>query len=236
MPRSTPSPTTPLLEKVLDALGGEIVSGLFEEGDVFTLQEISDRFDISRTVAREVMRALELMGLVASSRRVGLKVQPPSNWSVLNPHIIEWRLRSEATRDAQMRSLFQLRAAIEPAAARYAARNASEDHRLHLGELAEELLTLGQEGRGDSPAFLAADLEFHSLILKASGNEMFAALAPSLGAVMSGRTALGLQPAAPNEAALRDHLELAQAIVTGDAATAEARCRSIVAEADHALR
>ena len=48
----------PLLTKVLDELGGEIVSGTMAPGERFTLQDLSSRFGISRTVAREAMRAL----------------------------------------------------------------------------------------------------------------------------------------------------------------------------------
>ena len=63
----------PLLTSILDTLGEQIVSGALEPGHTFTLQDLSNRFGISRTVAREVMRALEQLGLVSSSRRVGIK-------------------------------------------------------------------------------------------------------------------------------------------------------------------
>ena len=52
----------PLLSSILDTLGEEIVSGEMPEGHTFTLHDLSERFDISRTVAREAMRALEQPG------------------------------------------------------------------------------------------------------------------------------------------------------------------------------
>ena len=122
MPASAKRSPEPLLASVLDTIGEEIVSGVQAEGDTFTLHDLSKRFDISRTVAREAMRALEQLGLVSSSRRVGLKVLPQSEWHVFDNAVISWRLRSEEQRAAQIESLRELRDAIEPSAARLAAR------------------------------------------------------------------------------------------------------------------
>ena len=87
------SPAAPLLDRVLNELGRDIISGELPEGKTFTLHDLSDRFEISRTVAREAMRALEQMGLVSSSRRVGITVLPRSSWAVFDPAVINWRLR-----------------------------------------------------------------------------------------------------------------------------------------------
>uniref|UniRef100_UPI002614CF92 GntR family transcriptional regulator n=1 Tax=uncultured Corynebacterium sp. TaxID=159447 RepID=UPI002614CF92 len=54
---------TPKLESVLDTLGSDIVSGVIAASTTFTLQDLSDKYSISRTVAREAMRALEQLGL-----------------------------------------------------------------------------------------------------------------------------------------------------------------------------
>ena len=71
MPAPRESAAEPLMASVLATLGKEIVSGAMPAGHTFTLQDLSTRFEISRTVAREAMRALEQLGLVTSSRRVG---------------------------------------------------------------------------------------------------------------------------------------------------------------------
>ncbi|WP_369266596.1 FadR/GntR family transcriptional regulator, partial [Streptomyces harbinensis] len=70
---------------VLDTLGLEITSGVLEEGRVLTLDTIQERFDVSRTVARETMRLLESKGLVVSRRRVGITVRPTASWQVYDP-------------------------------------------------------------------------------------------------------------------------------------------------------
>ena len=105
---------------VLDALGLEIAAGDCPPGRVLRTDELAQRFDVSRTVVREVIRVLESMHLVESRRRVGVTVRPAEAWNVYDPQVIRWRLASSG-RIAQLRSLTELRTAIEPEAARLAA-------------------------------------------------------------------------------------------------------------------
>lgn len=231
---STSSPA-PLLDAVLDEMGLDIVSGKIGPGETFTLGDMCDRFTISRTVAREVMRALEQIHLVESSRRIGITVQPKPRWAVYNQKVIDWRLRTPGEASAQLASLTQLRVAVEPVAARSMAENANEIERADLVDLAKTLRDLGAEGGGSSEAFLDADMSFHQTILTASGNEMFAALVPSVITVLRGRTKLGLQPDHPKELALQFHEELAAAIARGDEEAAEEYSHRLLAEVRTAL-
>lgn len=235
MTSTSESPAAPLLTTVLDQLGGEIVAGTLIEGRTFTLQDISVRFGISRTVAREAMRALEQLGLVSSSRRVGITVLPESSWAVFDQSVIRWRLATEEQRAKQLRSLTELRVAIEPIAAFNAATNASKEQAERILSLAEDLRELGSRDRGASEEFLEADQKFHSLIFEASGNEMIVALAPSLLFALEGRTRYGLQPEQPAEEAIQAHERLAQSIANGEANEAEEASRSLLAEVRSAL-
>lgn len=231
MSKSPRTPTAPLLDNVLDALGRDIISGTLPEGKTFTLQDLSNRFDISRTVAREAMRALEQLGLVSSSRRVGITVRPRSSWAIFDQAVIDWRLASPTERRLQLRSLNQLRSGVEPQAARLAATNGTDEQRAELVTLATRMRELGESGEGSSLEFLEADVRFHALLLEASGNEMFAALAPSMLSVLHGRTRYGLQPDEPAAVALSAHAELARAIAEGDEEGAEQQSRDLLTEA-----
>lgn len=230
MSRPKRGPAAPLLDSVLDQLGREIVGGTLREGKTFTLLDLSNRFEISRTVAREAMRALEQLGLVAASRRVGITVLPRSKWSVLNQSIIEWRLETESEIRDQLRSLAELRSGVEPVAARLAAVYATQNERNRLAKIASDLRQLGQEGRGATDEFLELDIAFHSLLLRASNNEMFTALIPSITSMLRGRTTFGLMPAVPNERALTSHMELANAIKAGNRDAADRWAREILEE------
>ena len=220
--------TEPLLTSILDTLGEQIVSGTLEPGYTFTLQDLSSRFGISRTVAREVMRALEQLGLVSSSRRVGIKVLPNEHWAVFDQSVIRWRLSCAEQRPAQITSLNELRTAVEPIAASLAARNASKSQAQRLLELAHLLVELSEAGAGNSPEFLDADKEFHTLILHASGNEMFSTLADPIMHVLEGRTRYGIMPDDPSVPAMRIHEDLARAILDGDASASETASRNLL--------
>ena len=218
----------PLLSAVLDTLGGEIVSGAKSEGETFTLQDISTRFGISRTVAREAMRALEQLGLVSSSRRVGIRVLPASRWAVFDRSVIAWRLASDTQRAGQITSLDAVRTAVEPIAANLAAGNASPEQAARLHELAVKLVDLTEAGQGNSDEFLATDKEFHTLLLQASGNEMFAALAEPIMNVLEGRTRYGIMPDEPELETMRVHVDLAESVAKRDAQGAEDASRRLL--------
>src|SRR5699024_1773672 len=79
----------------------------------FTLQGLEQDFGVSRTVAREAVRVLESMRLVVSRPRTGIRVRPRQDWSVFDPQLIRWRLAGTG-RMEQLRTLNELRGAVEP--------------------------------------------------------------------------------------------------------------------------
>ena len=85
-----------LHDNVLAALGARIVSGELSPGDVITLEGVSATHGVSRSVAREAIRVLESMEMVASRRRVGITIQSADRWNVFDPRIIRWRLVSDS--------------------------------------------------------------------------------------------------------------------------------------------
>ncbi|GAA0654022.1 FCD domain-containing protein [Kitasatospora atroaurantiaca] len=211
--------------RLLADLGPAIASGEIPAGTVLRSEELEAKYGVSRTVVREAVRILESMRLVTSKRRVGITVQPKSDWDVFDPLVIRWRLAG-TDRSAQLRSLGSLRVAIEPAAAALAARQATDDQRRELGALAVELTVTARAA--DLETFLKHDIAFHATVLRASGNEMFAHLGDTVGAVLTGRTEHHLMPHQPKPYAVKLHREVADAICAGDAEQAERAMRTIV--------
>lgn len=217
---------------VAETLGREIVDGIHAPGSVLNLEQIQDRFMVSRSVARDVMRQLESVGVVLPKRRVGLVVLPSTEWNVYNPILIGWRLAGPG-RNSQLRSLTELRAAVEPVAAAGTARHADHATRVRLVELAAQLRHAGEAG--DLDTFLALDIEFHQTLLRGSRNEMFAALCDVVAVVLTSRTRQGLMSAHPAEAALAGHEGVAGAIMDFDPVGAEQAMSAIMAEVRTAL-
>ena len=221
-----------LHDGLLDALGRDIVEGVTPVGTALTLDGICTRYGISRTVAREAMRMLESMRLITSRRRVGLVVRPREEWDVFDPRLIRWRLDGPQ-REEQLRSLTELRLAVEPHAAACAAAAAGRQEGDELVALTTRMRRLGEEGR--LAEFMELDIEFHARLLRASGNEMFAALTDVVAEVLRGRTEHGLMPPHPEEEALTAHEEVAAAVRAGDPEAAEAAMRLITDEVRRAL-
>ncbi|WP_216217099.1 FadR/GntR family transcriptional regulator [Amycolatopsis aidingensis] len=213
---------------MLDALGAAIVSGSLEPGAVLRVEELQQRFEVSRTVAREVVRALEGIGLTTSKRRVGVTVREPAGWNHYDPRLIRWQLDGPGRAEA-LRTLTELRSAVEPSAARFAALRASPEQRGRLRALATRLA--GTAKAKDLDTFLGHDIEFHHLVLTASGNPMFGQLSEVVAEVLTGRTGHGLMPAEPRPEAVAWHAEVAAAIEAGDASRAERAMGDIVVQA-----
>ncbi|TCP56073.1 DNA-binding FadR family transcriptional regulator [Tamaricihabitans halophyticus] len=213
----------------LDRLGGAIVTGAYSRGQVLRSEELAEWLGVSRTVVREVVRVLESMGMVAARRRVGITVQPSANWDAYNPQLIRWRLAGDGRLD-QLRSLAELRGAIEPMAARLAAQRATAEQ---CGELIGVAMRMVSTAKSrDLTAFLAHDIDFHRTVLAASNNPMFQQLHEVVAEVLSGRTHYHLMPDEPLPDAVRWHTEVAEAISCGEADRAE---RAMTAIADQAL-
>ncbi|MGI5470511.1 FadR/GntR family transcriptional regulator [Streptomyces sp. CA-132043] len=210
--------------RVLESLGPEITAGEHRPGSVLRTDELARRYDVSRTVIREAVRVLESMHLVESRRRVGVTVRPTEEWNVYDPRVIRWRLAG-ADRARQLRSLTVLRCAVEPVAAGLAARNATPEQ---CAALTEHAMGMVATSRGQQlEAYLVHDTDFHKTLLTASGNEMFARLHEVVAAILTGRTHHHVMFTDPDPAAVTLHVQVAEAIRTGDAARAEELTREI---------
>ncbi|GAA3742410.1 DNA-binding FadR family transcriptional regulator [Spinactinospora alkalitolerans] len=155
--------------QIVELLGGRIVAGGLPEGGTLDLRALGEELDISLSVLRETIKVLTAKGLVDARQKRGTFVRPRSAWNLLDSDVMRWQ---SAAGDGSrlIRDLNEVRAAIEPAAVRYAALRRGEPD---LDRLRRALERMGAAD-GDARAAAAADLEFHRALLAATGNEMFA--------------------------------------------------------------
>lgn len=221
-----------MLQPVADRLANDIIEGRWPAGTSKTLDDIQREFDVSRTVAREAARHLEAANAIVIRRRVGLIAVPDAEWHALNPQVIAWKLHSSRRRK-ELVSLTELRLCLEPAAAEYAATRAPLEVRAKLPVIALEMRKCGESG--ELGRFHELDVEFHSLILRHSGNELFAELSGTVATILRGRVEIDMYPQQPEAAALAAHIEVAEAVWRGEALAARDAMRRIVDEVGEAI-
>jgi len=213
-----------IFDRVLDGLGTAVVDGSLPTGHRDSIDGFVTRTGSSRSIVREAVRVLVGLGLLSAGRRVGLRVLPASEWDVLDPRVIGWRLAGP-DRGVVLAELRALRRAVEPDAAAAAARRASDaSHR----PAREALLVAADRlaaatGADDAATFLRADRELHRLVLELSGNAMYGRLHRVVARVLDDRA--GIQPDATDVAL---HGTVVRSIAAGDADAAAEAMRSIL--------
>lgn len=222
-----------LHHRTTDQLGEEICSGIYRPGDVLPAEPmLGERLGVSRIVVREVIKSLSSKGMLEVRRKTGTVVLDPSSWSLFDPDIIAWRART-ATLDVGMaKELMELRSIVEPAACRFAAERISEEERGTL-RTALESMQSAIDGDGD---YVAADLAFHTTILKACRNQFVQQMQNAMGAIL--HTSFEIVSATPGGPARSQpmHEALCVAIEEGNPDAAERAARTIITQAEHDLQ
>ena len=205
-------------------LGTAIVSGAIQPGERLT-GEVANAaaLDVSRGAYREAVRELMAKGLVESRTKAGTRVQPRSRWNLLDPDVLAWAFSGEPD-PAFVRNLFELRAIVEPAAARLAAeRREKEDVKAMRAALANmRRHTLATE------AGRSADREFHDAILQATHNDALITLSASIGAAVSWTTQFKQRTRGLPRDPVPDHARVGDAIAAGDPDAAEKAMRALI--------
>jgi DNA-binding FadR family transcriptional regulator len=170
---------------------------------------------VSRGAYREAVQALIAKGLVESKPKTGTRVLPRYRWNILDPDVLAWAF--SGTPDIRLlRSLFELRSAIEPFAARLAAeRRTPED----LKSMDRALIDMGRLTLS-TEAGMQADGLFHRSILYASQNDALIALSSSIAAGVEWSTRFKQRDRALPRDPVPEHRRVYDAIAAGDPAAA----------------
>ncbi len=135
-------------DKIFQSLRADIISQRLKPGQAIREDELAQKYGVSRTPIREMLRRLEHEDLVRIVPNVGVYV------SELTPKDIE--------------EVLDLRIWLETAAARAAASRVTEENFKQLDEI-DKLLDLAVE-KQDSIVSFDADGKLHDLILVTAGN------------------------------------------------------------------
>ncbi len=228
----TPPPLAPspkgsgrrLRGAVAHYLGTAIVSGQIAPGETLTGEVANaEALDISRSAYREAVQVLVAKGLVESRTKAGTRVLPRSRWAILDPTVLAWAFSGEPDIEF-VRDLFELRAIVEPAAARLAAERRGREH---IRTMKDALSAMRQHTLA-TEAGRVADRDFHDAILAATQNDTLVALSASIGAAVNWTTEFKQRSRALPRDPIPDHARVYEAIAAGDPEAASAAMRTLV--------
>ena len=205
-------------------LGIAIVSGRHAPGSVLPSElDFAERHHVSRTAYREAIRILAAKGLVESRPKAGTRITDPGRWHLLDPDVLAWTFAGEPSL-ALVQDLFELRLALEPAAAALAARRRTSEHLAQLGHALEEMARHGLA----TPEGQAADQMFHITLLKATRNTPMISLASSISASVQWTTIYKQRKRKLPRDPVPDHRVLFDAVANGDGPAARAAMSNLI--------
>jgi DNA-binding FadR family transcriptional regulator len=162
---------------VVEELGRQIISGRLATGVVLPTEPVlCEEFGFSRTVIREGVKLLEERGLVRVEQGRGTTVQSRDAWNLLDPVVIRIALEYDADMSL-LDSLMSVRRVLEREMARDAATRLTDDELAALrNNLEQTEASVAEYGAETSPGnferFRSFDSAFHTVIMRASGNEV----------------------------------------------------------------
>ena len=205
-------------DQVARALASEILTGTYPPGSKIPGEaEILERFGISRTVLREVLKTLAAKGLVVSKTRVGTKVLEQSQWNFFDSDMLSWKC-ALGMDDGFRRDLAEIRLAIEAQAAALAAERRTD---AQLAALRAAVARM-QDETTDSRGFAEADLAFHQLLVACSGNSLMHSISAVIetALVASFTISSPVDDAATHRQVVASHARIVDALERRDARAA----------------
>jgi len=216
-----------LTSQIMHQLGKAIVTGKYGATNPFPIEsELCKSYGVSRSILREAVKMLSAKGLIASRPRQGTWVQPQSNWNILDVDVLSWLLARKFEPELLVEFL-QVRLAIEPMAARLAAKAASADAIAAI-EQALDRMQAAEQGDDDP---LLSDIAFHVAVLEASGNRFYARLRDLISAALHTSIKVTNQLKGVRLASIAEHRRVLDAIVAQNPDEAAAAMHSLISEA-----
>lgn len=195
-----------LVQRVREQLEDDIVEGRLRPGVQLYVDEIAQRFEVSRTPVREALQQLEASGLVEVAPKRGTYVSAVSVSTLVE--------------------MFEVMAELEAMCARLAARRADE---AMCTDLASAMTQCEHEAKhGSANSYYHANECFHQLVYKASGNAFLTHQTVCLKNRLKPYRRLQLQVRDRIGHSVQEHRAVVEAIQNGNADAAAQAARDHV--------
>ena len=153
---------TSMTDRVEEKLLNYITKKRFKIGDSLpTEAELGEALGVSRTIIREALSRLRMLGLIESRKKRGMILAEPDILSglerILNPNILGMVTRKE---------LFELRLVLEVGLADLLFKRKTRDDLQKLAEIVKK-----EESAKTVAERIRCDIEFHAKLYKIAGNQ-----------------------------------------------------------------
>lgn len=185
-----------------------LLSGAVEPGDRLPSErQLAEVLGVGRSVVRESLKALTLLGLIDVRQGDGTYLRRPA--SALVAQSIEWGL---LLGDEQIDELAEARYHLEVVLVALAAQRRSE---ADLDELRRLLVIMEESEPGDPDRYIASDMAFHLAIAHASGNHPLAGVMSSISTLLQ-EWMYRVAATTPEHDPTAEHVAIFDAIQAGD--------------------
>lgn len=205
-----------LPDQVVTQLLAAVASGEHPPGSRLPPEaELAARASVSRLTLREAVKVLRDKGVLRVEQGRGTFVNPPTQWSPLDPELLASRTALEGgSGSALVQQLTEARRVVEVGIAGLAAQRRTQQDLDRLGQIVIQMRSTHEQA--DVAGFSAADSEFHQAVLEAAANPFLAALfEPIRTLVHQVRVSTSLEPTM-REKAIVAHTAILAAVAAGD--------------------
>ena len=216
--------------EIVHTLGSQIVAGTIAPGVALVPESLGEQFGASRTVVREALKVLASKGLVDSVRKRGTFVTPAHSCNRLDPDVLKWRFDS-APDSSTLESVSEVRLAIEPFAARLAARRRGEEDIERMEDALIHMAQAVRESSLDPELFTESDLQFHRALFDATKNEILSSFSQVMQLGLATRDRMVHSQRKFSETNVKEHRRVLNAIVSGEPDVAEKHMRDLLISA-----
>jgi GntR family transcriptional regulator, galactonate operon transcriptional repressor len=234
-------PISGLVGDTVAQLGRRIVGGDWLPGETIPREaDLCAELNVSRAVIREAFRILGAKGLIRSRTSDGTRVMAREEWRLLDPDVMDWRIKAGDTR-ALLLDLLRVRAVLEPGVVREATLHASPQARARIAAAWAAKVDCFGHPHPDlaiqRQRFIDTDLEFHRAFLASVESPLLSQLFGVVEAAL--RLLFDLQMRARGyetemigmEEGHEAHARVIEAWAAGDALGAEAAMRDLIGRA-----
>ena len=213
--------TSKLHQQISPQIARDIVSHRLPAGSTIPSEpQLVSTYDVSKTVARETVQALEAAGLVRVQHGKRTVVLGEEDWNLLNS-LVQEAFRAERLAGPVINELYEVRLQLEPQAARWAAMRASPEQVAQIWLILEAM----RESLMLTQRFLDHDRDFHVAIVRAASNRVLSAVLRDIHELLTTSWVLTKLSIEDVRTVFSHHERIAVAIRNGKPADAESAMR-----------